>query len=72
MDACKSFFSYGMRTACGYPNVILEGTEEDWLILRNNAEQIIKSRCENEFAQWWCNALIPVLEKIYEEYRRGN
>ena len=39
-----------MMTTCGYPNVILEGSEEDWLVLRNNAEQIIKSRCENEFA----------------------
>jgi len=71
MDACKSFFSYGMRTTCGFPYVILEGTEDDWLTLRNTSEQLIMNRCENEFAKYWCDALIPVLDKILEEYRHG-
>jgi len=27
MDACKSFFSYGCGTFCGFPSVTLEGTD---------------------------------------------
>ena len=69
MDACKSFFKYGMSTCCGFPYVILEGTEEDWLILKNNSEQLIMTRCEKEFAVHWCNYLIPVLDKILKEYQ---
>jgi Domain of unknown function (DUF4419) len=71
MAACKSFFEYGMRTCCGFPYVILEGTEDDWLTLRDNSAQLIMTRCENKFAKYWCHALIPVLDKILEEYRHG-
>ena len=71
MAACKSFFSYRLMTGCGYPYVILEGTEEDWLTLRNNSQQLIMNRCENKFAKYWCDALIPVLDKILEEYLHG-
>jgi hypothetical protein len=50
MDACKSFFSYGMMTMCGYPSIVLEGTKNDWQILKQNAELLIASRCTDEFA----------------------
>jgi hypothetical protein len=34
MDACRKFFRYEMETGCGFPYVVLEGTENDWRILR--------------------------------------
>ncbi len=71
MDACKNFFSYGMTTFCGFPSVVLEGTKNDWQILRQNAELLITTRCTDEFAQWWMPSLLPLLEKFNEEYEKG-
>ena len=71
MDACKNFFSYGMMTCCGFPSVVLEGTKNDWQVLRQNAELLITTRCTDEFAQWWLPALLPLLEKFIQEYEKG-
>jgi len=56
---------------CGFPKVIMEGTREDWLVLRQNAELLIKNRCGEEFAKWWCEALLPVLDILAKEYQKG-
>jgi hypothetical protein len=33
MSSMKNYFSYDMHTECGIPNIILKGTEEDWVSL---------------------------------------
>ena len=71
MDACKNFFYFHLSTRCGFPSVVLEGTKNDWLILKENAELLIASRCTDEFAQWWMPALLPLLEKLIEEYKKS-
>ena len=40
MDAMKSYFEFGMATACGIPYVALEGTAEDWSRLHDKAEEL--------------------------------
>jgi len=32
---------------------------------------LINSRCEDEFAQWWLLALIPLLDKFIDEYGKA-
>ena len=32
---------------------------------------MINSRCEDEFAQWWLLALIPLLDKFIDEYGKA-
>jgi hypothetical protein len=32
---------------------------------------LINSRCENDFAEWWLPALIPLLDKFIEEYGKA-
>ena len=71
MDICKSFFSYKCMTCCGFPSITLEGTEEDWMALRANAETLLSKRCEHGWAQEWMTALLPLLDKILDEYRTG-
>lgn len=71
MDACKSFFSFRCSTCCGFPAVILEGTEADWVALREHAEQLIPSRCEPEFAKVWLASLLPVLDIFVTEYNKS-
>ena len=67
MDACKKFFSFKCGTDCGFPSITLEGSEQDWLNLRENAEKLILNRCKKDFAQWWSESLLPLLDKILEE-----
>jgi len=68
MDITKSFFSLQCSTMCGFPSVLMEGSLEDWLMLRRNAELLIKNRCGEEFAKWWCEALLPVLDIFVKEH----
>lgn len=71
MDACQKFFVYGMGTCCGFPSVTLEGSEQDWRKLRESAANIVNKRCTKAFSQWWLNSLLPLLDKIIEEYCNG-
>lgn len=71
MDITKSFFSFKCSTLCGFPSVIMEGVLEDWVLLRRNAELLIKNRCQRAFAEEWCTALLPLLDILVKEYRKG-
>ena len=56
----------------------LLGTLDDWKLLRAHAEALILERCSQSagkksaaFGQTWCDALLPLLDKFIEEYKRG-
>merc|ERR1712100_931934 len=72
MDITKSFFSFKCSTMCGFPFVNMEGTAEDWRLLRRNAELLIANRCQHKFAEKWCAALLPVLDMFVHEYDKGS
>ena len=72
MDACKSFFSYKVTTMCGFPSIILEGSENDWKSLKANANKLISKRCTAEFYEWWWKALEPLLDKLSDEYVKAS
>ncbi len=69
MGICKKFFSYRCCTSCGFPQITLEGTIEDWQLLREAAERLL-TRCEQGFATEWASSLLPVLDKLVAA-RRG-
>ena len=61
MDAMQNYFVYGMTTSCGFPSVTLEGSQDDWRMLRRRAEKL------NGFdLGWWMKALLPVLDQFVE------
>jgi len=62
MDSMKSYFSYECYTWCGIPSITLEGTVEDWKLLRS------KAQCLGEFglSDWVDNHLLPVLDQFVE------
>jgi len=72
MDITKSFFSFKCTTMCGFPYVFMEGTLEDWVLLRKNAELLIKKRCAQKFAVKWCASLLPLLDILVKEYQKGD
>lgn len=67
MSAMKNYFSYGMMTACGIPQITLLGTEEDWISLRSRAEHL-GSLMTTEFSNYWMPLLLPVLDEFINSY----
>ena len=68
MAAMKHYFSFGMTTMCGIPEITLLGTEQDWMTLRQRAETLGKLMMPG-FAGHWMPALLPVLDKFVESYQ---
>jgi len=63
MGICKHFFEYKCQTLCGFPEITLEGTLEDWRTLRGVSERML-ARCTTEFEEKWGAALLPLLDKL--------
>jgi hypothetical protein len=70
MAAMKNYFSYGMGTLCGIPNIPLLGSEQDWVLLRARAEELGKLMT-SEFSDFWMPLILPVLDEFVNSYR-GN
>jgi hypothetical protein len=64
MDVCQEFFDYKMMTMCGIPYFVLEGSVEDWQLLREKAEQVISRKTLPSFANNWLPILLPLLDKL--------
>ena len=56
MATYQAYFSYRMMTMCGIPQIRLEGTQEDWVDLRNRTQYLAEFDLD-----WWVNPLIDVL-----------
>jgi hypothetical protein len=59
LDAMQSYFSYEFRTMCGIPQVVLEGTADDWEKLAERTRNL-----EGFGLKWWTSALAPVLDEF--------
>ena len=59
MEAMKSYFSYGAKTLCGIPKITLEGSPEDWRMIREKAEQLAQFDLG-----WWIPSLLPILDQF--------
>ena len=59
MSAMQKYFNYKMYEICGIPQVILEGTPEDWHTIVERTEALRKYKLD-----WWVDELLPVLRKI--------
>jgi hypothetical protein len=59
LDAMQSYFSYQSVTACGIPQIILEGTVDDWRQLRVQTQQLGQFELH-----WWTDILIPLLDEF--------
>lgn len=60
MNVLKSYVELTMYSMCGIPEVILEGTVEDWQSLPGRAAAIGEAY---ELA-WWTDLIVPILERI--------
>jgi Domain of unknown function (DUF4419) len=60
LEAVKSYFEYAMKTMCGIPTIIQEGTKEDWGLLAKKTEDLANSFNLN----WWLRELVPIVSKM--------
>lgn len=72
MDACRDFFNYRVTTKCGFRQVRMTGTQEDWINMRHTVASLLRNRCTEEFADRWAPALLPLLDKFVREFSKGD
>eukprot|EP01084_Bolivina_argentea_P290545 499089_1 len=64
MDICKNFFDYSCTTDCGWPQITLAGTQQDWIKLKQKTVQLLKTKTDKNFGEKWGAALVPVLDRF--------
>lgn len=64
MDTVKTYFNYLFQTLCGIPEIVLEGTADDWERVATHARSL-----EQFDLQWWTRTLIPVLDEFVKAAR---
>ena len=67
MSAMKHYFDYKVFMAkCGFPSITLEGTVEDWELVKKKTQSLSKYDLE-----WWTSKLIPILDEFINA-RKGS
>lgn len=72
MDVVQSYFSYKLYTLCGIPSVTLLGELNDWMKLKEAAENLLnmfQDMPNGTNLEWWRNGLVSVLEKLIQCYQ---
>ena len=64
MDVCKNYFEYCMQTKCGFPEITMDGTKEDWIKLKQKTDQLLQTKVDNKFGEDWGKALLPLLDRF--------
>ena len=64
MGGMKSFFTYRCNLKCGLPSITLEGTVEDWKLIRSRADKILEYSNFSEDLTIWHTVLISVLNAL--------
>jgi len=68
MAAMKNYFSNHGRTCCGIPWIELQGSEQDWIDLRERAKKLT-SLMVPAVGKIWYSFLEPVLEEFVAAYQ---
>lgn len=75
MNSFKKYFEYGrMILGCGIPNVYLEGTLDDWILLKNKISSLscfAVSESENDWLNLYIKKVSVIIDKFIDTYN-GN
>ena len=64
MDICKNYFSYHAYTFCGFPEITLDGTKQDWIKLKQKTIKLLNEKVDKKFGMEWGKALLPLLDRF--------
>jgi hypothetical protein len=59
LDAMQSYFSYEFHSACGIPQIVLEGTADDWARVAERTRGLARFGLD-----WWIGPLSPILNEF--------
>lgn len=59
MDAMSNYFEYGATTACGIPQIYVEGSMSDWKKIKENL-----ARMKGYKIDYWIAALNPIIDEF--------
>jgi len=66
MSTMKHYFDYRVIMAgCGFPSITIEGTAEDWVLIKEKTQILSKYGLE-----WWTSELIPIINQFIKA-RKG-
>src|SRR5579872_4647314 len=64
MSITQHFFTYGIDSSCGIPNVTMLGTVDDWIELKNRVLQFSKYDNGSGLMTKWVDMLNPIMENF--------
>lgn len=59
LDVMSGYFEYEYATACGIPEINIEGTKEDWQKIKTNLKSFRGYKIDN-----WINSLEPIIQQF--------
>jgi hypothetical protein len=64
-DICEEYQELNyLPTLCGIPYFILDGSVEEWILLKEKAQSLVEEMTLESFSSKWLPALLPVLNKL--------
>lgn len=67
MSLTKHYFDFRMSTCCGFPEITLEGTRDDWVLLKQKVNTMTKFMT-SDFSNKWIPALNSILDKFLDAF----
>lgn len=68
MSLTKHYFDFRFSTCCGFPSITLEGTLDDWILLKRKVSKL-KDFMMDDFASKWLPALDSIIDQFIHAYR---
>jgi len=63
MHSASNYYDFMVRTACGIPEIRIEGTREDWVKLSNQIDQLSVVNLD-----WWIPFIKPIIAQFIAIY----
>merc|ERR1712232_402736 len=64
MDICKNYFDFRCSTCCGFPELTIDGTKQDWIKLKEKVTKLLKDKVDRKFGAKWGEALLPLMDRF--------
>lgn len=67
LETCSPYYNY-MMLACGFPQIRIDGTKEDWVLISYNLMELIKEfkKVDSKIADYLTKNVSPIIAKIIE------
>ena len=64
MAVASQYYSYNVYTLCGIPKIRINGTKDDWMLLKDSFNRL----AEQLDMKWWSKGLNPILDEFVNTF----